>query len=137
MEQQALNINYAKRQPCYRLRHEPVKLLCRALAGYRPDGDGYEEVWDETFGSERCRPQMRTMEEHKQRAARAVIPAATVHIVPLNSGAVRATGIVDPPVPVPVAMALLNGASEDELKIAELEAKIRELMGLVRPQGHR
>jgi len=106
----------------YSLRKSTVKLLAKTLVGVRPDGDGWEEVWEESSEDERYRSQQRLRGSRKQKAARQAIPLATVKIV-------RPDG---PPVDRGVAMALLADKSDDEVKVAKLEAEIRRLLGLVR-----
>ena len=105
----------------YRLRGEPVKLFAKTLVGARPDGDGWEQVWDETWGTNYDKARVKPGVPRKQAAARQAIPLSTVTLVNTRT-----------PAPPAVALATLAGKSPDEVKIAELEAKIRELMGLVR-----
>ena len=105
----------------YRLRKEPVKLMSRRLVGCRPDGDGYEEVWDEEFDYERHRTKVKPGLPRKQQAARRAIPLSTVTIVKKLEVQPRS-----------VVMAVLNERTPEEQKIYELETEIRNLMGLVR-----
>ncbi len=104
---------------CYRLRGEPVKLRFREMVGARPDGDGWEEVWDESFGTECYRSKVRLNEGRKQRAARHVRPMETVKLVPKVEVQ-----------PEEVTRAILAEKSDDEVRILQLEAKIKALLGL-------
>ena len=120
---ETMNINIFGKQgtSCYRLRGEKVRLSCKASVGCVPDGDGYLQVWDETFGTKRFKTPVRLNEGRKQAAARQVIPRESIKVVKLSE-----------PNPVPVTMAILEGKSADEVKIARLEARIKELLGMVR-----
>ena len=112
-----LNINrFGGNQSNYRLRNEPVKLHCREYVGVRPDGDGYEQVWSETDTTERHRSRVKPGMPRKQRAALAAMPKATVVVVPVMVA--RPIGVVE---------AVLAKKTPQEVRIVELEAKIREL----------
>ena len=117
---EAMNINnIGGNNSNFRLRGEPVKLATKVLVGCKPDGDGWEEVWDESIDFERYRPQIRFRGSRKQKAARMIVPFNTVKVVPkLEVGA------------PPVVVARLEGKSEAEVRIMELEWKIKQLMGL-------
>ncbi len=115
---QPMNINnIGGNESNYRLRGEPVKLAARVLVGCRPDGDGWEEVWDETSIVERYRTMVKSRGSRKQRAAHAMIPRASVTIV-------KRLDVAMPE----VVFARLEGKSDTEVRIAELEAKIRALL---------
>ena len=118
---EAININYIDRQANYRLRGERVRLFAKSLVGVRPDGDGWEEVWDESWGTERSRSIPKLRGSRKQRAARCLVPVESIRIVAKCEAAPR-----------PIVEARLAGKSEEEMRIAELEAKIAELMGLLK-----
>lgn len=105
----------------FRLRNTSGQLMSRVLVGYKPCGDGYERVWDESTDKSRYRPSVRLKPGRKQIAARRVVPVNTVK---LNE-------IVGPR-PKPVVDAILEGKSEEDVKIAALEAEIRRLMGLLK-----
>jgi hypothetical protein len=116
-----MNINReGGNQSSYRLRGEPVKLFAKTLVGARPDGDGWEQVWDETWGTNYDKVRVKPGVPRKQAAARQAIPLSTVKLVNMRT-----------PAPPAVVLAKLENRTADEIKIAELEAKIRELMGLV------
>lgn len=102
------------------LRGTPVKLTAKQLVGCRPDGDGWEEVWDETFDLEKHRTRIKMRGSRKQKAARMMVPRATVTIVPKLE-------VQDPT----VVQAVLMEKSPDEIRILQLEAEIRKLMGLL------
>jgi len=103
----------------YRLRGEPVKLNAKEFRGfYKPDGDGYEEVWHETSSAEKLRDKMRLRGSRKQLAARQMVPRSSVTIVKTGE-----------PVAPKVAIAKLEGKSEQDVRIIELEEKIRTLIG--------
>ena len=116
-----ININrFGGDTSSYRLRHEPVKLACRELVGYRPDGDGYEKVWDEYEEKERYKTKVKPGMPRKQKAALKAIPRATVTIVQPK--------VVQPKEVVEVVLA---GGSEQDIKIARLEARMKELLGII------
>lgn len=117
---EAMNINYVDRQANYRLRGAPVKLFAKTLQGVRPDGDGWEEVWDESWGTERCQSIPKLRGSRKQRAAKCLIPRESIRIVPKVVAA-----------PLCVVEARLANKTAEEVRVAELEAKVRELMGLL------
>jgi hypothetical protein len=121
-----MNIRTIGNNSNYRLLGKKVSLDCRVLKGYRPDGDGYEPVWDEYTESEKSKQLMRVRGARKQRAAKAVSPKVSiVDVKPLN------------PVPYEVGVAIYEGKTEDEIKIAQLEAQIRKLMGVYQVQEKR
>lgn len=116
-----ININNYKRGDVvsnYRLRGEPVKLAAKEFNGfYIPDGDGYVEAWKETSATEKLRDKMRLRGSRKQRAARQAVPLSSVTIV-------KPGGTVSPR----VAIAMLEGKSQQDVRIIELEEKIKQLM---------
>lgn len=117
---ETMNINHVGGESNYRLRGEPVKLFAKEFIGFRPDGDGWEDVWKETNSAEHYATQMKLKGSRRQRAARQMIPLSTVTIVNLRT-----------PAPPTMVRAILDEKSPDEIRIAELEAKVKELLGLV------
>jgi hypothetical protein len=117
---EAININYVDRQANYRLRGAPVKLFAKTLQGVRPDGDGWEEVWDESWGTNYSKNIPKLRGSRKQRAARCLVPVESIRIVAKCEAA-----------PACVVEARLANKTAEEVRVAELEAKIRELMGLL------
>lgn len=114
-----MNINWIGGNTAnFKLRGTPVRLSSKMSVGVRPDGDGYEQVWEEVDLFEKSKTQMRLRGTRKQKAARAMIPLATVKKVEIGE-----------PAPKPVVMARLTG-DERDVKIAELEAKIKALLGV-------
>lgn len=119
---ETMNFNYVGGNTAnYRLRKEPVKLASRRLVGCVPDGDGWEEVWDEAFDYERHRTKVKPGLPRKQQAARRAIPLSTVTIVKKLEVQPRT-----------LVMAELNNRTPQEQEIYELETQIRGLMGLLR-----
>jgi hypothetical protein len=116
----AININYVDRQANYRLRGAPVKLFAKTLQGVRPDGDGWEEVWDESWGTNYSKSVPKMKGSRKQAAARCLIPRESIRIVAKREAA-----------PLCVVEARLANKTAEEVRIAELEAKVSELMGLL------
>lgn len=103
----------------FALRGATVKLLAKKLVGAVPDGDGWEEVWDDSVTEERYRAKVRLNPGRKQRAAKCARPEVII-----------VKDVVRHPAPVSVAMAILNDASPEDLEIVRLEAEIKRLMGL-------
>lgn len=118
---ETMNINYVGGNTAnYRLRSEPVQLTCKTYLGHRPDGDGWEELWDVTVGTERSRTHVKPGLPRKQAAARAKVPINTIKVVPRLEAA-----------PKDVVMARLAEASPREMEIAKLQAEIKRLLGLL------
>jgi hypothetical protein len=65
----------------------------------------------------RCRPQFRQFHTKKQMGARCAIPKESIIKVSMGK-----------PVAVGVAKAIFEGKSQEEIEIAKLEARIKELM---------
>jgi hypothetical protein len=118
---EAMNINYVDRQANYRLRGAAVKLFAKTLVGCRPSGDGWEEVWDESWGTSYSKSIPKFRGSRKQRAARAMVPVESIKVVAKREAA-----------PACVVEARLANKTAEEVRVAELEAKIRELMGLLK-----
>jgi hypothetical protein len=120
---EAVNINHIVRGGTvanYTLRGEPIKLNGKEFRGYfKPDGDGYEEVWEEVDLAVKSKTGMRLRGSRKQKAARAAVPFSTIKIVkPLEPVAPR------------VAIAVFEGKSTQEVRIIELEEKIKAVLGI-------
>lgn len=103
-------------QSNYRLRDEPIQLMTTIT---KLNGDGSIAEIQEMTTEEASKLMMRVRGPRKQGAARAVRPTH-VKIVQAKS-----------PVPAEVAIAIYEDRTEQEIKIATLEAQIRELMGLL------
>jgi hypothetical protein len=116
-----MNIGHYGRTSNYRLRHEPVKLTNRVFKGHRPDGDGYEEIWEESDEVQRYRLSMRVRGARKQRAAKANIPKESIKLVPINQ-----------PKPAAVVLAILDKKTPEQIRVLELEAELKKLMGLLK-----
>jgi hypothetical protein len=101
----------------YGLRGTAVKLVAREFKGVKPDGDGYEDVWQETDTQHLEKEKMRLRGSRKQKAARAFVPRSSVTIVEHREPAAQA-----------VVQARLDGKSADVIKILELEDQIRKMM---------
>lgn len=129
----AMNFNVIERgevrESNYRLLNEPVKLMTlitpvlEAPGFDRWEDDGglpaplpYEVTTEELF-----RKEVRIKLGHRQRAARMAVPRESIRVVSMGA-----------PAPVEVVMARYEGRSEEEVKIAELEAKIKALLGIAR-----
>jgi hypothetical protein len=145
------------RQSNYALIGKPVGLNCRVLQVSRPveidrweDEGGYPAPdWTEKFSwdeEERYRSAMRVRGSRKQRAAKAYIPRESINVIKVTKAA-----------PVKVAMAKLDVRAEmerievlaignrlkermreevrragaDKVKVAELEARIAEIMDVI------
>jgi hypothetical protein len=104
----------------YDLRGKALKFSSREFKGFvKPDGDGYEEVWDDVDIFRKYKEKMRLRGSRKQRAAQRSIPKESIKIV-------KEVTIS----PIEVIDARLEGKSDDDVKIIELECQIRELLGL-------
>jgi hypothetical protein len=106
---------------CYRLRHEPVRLFARTYLGAVPDGDSWAPEYEESFGTEKVSTRVKPGMPRKQAAARIAVPVNTVKVVPVLK-----------PVDPKVALAQLGAKTEEQARIEALEARIKELLGLVR-----
>ena len=116
-------------QSNYRLLSEPVQLTYK----HQPVLDGPDEqAWESEGGAvapppaemtvaEAFSQQMRVRGARKQRAARAYRPVESIKVVRINELA-----------PAEVVGVRLNGGSAQDEKVAELEAKIRQLLLQVR-----
>lgn len=117
---ETVNINYEPKQSAYRLRRAPTQLTAKVT---KFDGDGKVAEIQEVVVEERHRTLAKLRGSRKQRAAHAMIPTASIHKV---SDSV--------PVKREVAIAIYEGGNEEDIKVAELEARIRELRAmLIRP----
>lgn len=100
------------------LRGKAHELKSTVLAGYRPDGDGWEPIWVENSILERHKLYMKLRGSRKQKAARMYVPRASVTIVSNNQ-------LPDPN----VVKAQLMTKTPEDLKIEELERQIKALLG--------
>ena len=115
----------------YRLMNEPVKLTTKLYEPYVvPDGDGWAETGavcgvpvKVSIDKKRYSQLMRLRGSRKQRAAKAFIPRESIKVVSQSK-----------PVAAAVGIAIYEGKTEQEIQIAQLEARIREVMGLVNKQ---
>lgn len=94
------------------------KVVCAAKVT-KFDADGKILEIQETTTEEINRERLRVRGVKRQRAAKAFVPINTITLVPEKKV-----------VPVEVAEAIMDGASDVEIKIAELEAKVKRLLGL-------
>ena len=116
------------REANYRLRGEPVKLVatitpvleCQGSDAWEDDGGAVAGLPTQVDVAERHRAEVRVRPPRKQAAARAAIPRETVRIVRGEA-----------PAPIEVVEARVAGKSEADVQVARLEARIRELMGVV------
>ena len=128
----ALNINkYSRgddRESNYRLLNEPVQLKVRMehvpsteKCAWEDDGGPTVSLVTEMIVEQAIKAQMRVRGARKQRAARAMRPVESIKVVRINE-----------PAPAEVVGVRLNGGSQQDEKVAELEAKIRQLLLQVR-----
>ena len=128
----ALNINkYSRgddRESNYRLLNEPVQLKVRMEhvqsteeCAWEDDGGPTVSLITEMTVEQAIKAQMRVRGARKQRAARAMRPVESIKVVRINE-----------PAPAEVVGVRLNGGSQQDEKVAELEAKIRQLLLQVR-----
>ena len=129
---EAMNINkYSRgddRGSNYRLLNEPVQLKVRMEhvpsteeCAWEDDGGPTVSLVTEMTVEQAIKAQMRVRGARKQRAARAYRPVESIKVV-------RS----DEPAPAEVVGVRLNGGSAQDEKVAELEAKIRQLLLQVR-----
>jgi len=116
-EEALMNIAHYGHTSNYRLRDEPIKLTSKVLKGYRKNGEPIYEEFDafKSYGAH-----MRIRGSRKQRAAHEAIMKETVRKVEVKG-----------PRPPEVVKAVLEGKSAADVKIAELEFKMKELLGMV------
>jgi len=128
----AMNINkYSRgddRESNYRLLNEPVQLKVRMEhvpsieeCAWEDDGGPTVSLVTEMTVEQAIKAQMRVRGARKQRAARAMRPVESIKVVRINE-----------PAPAEVVGVRLNGGSQQDEKVAELEAKIRQLLLQVR-----
>ena len=129
---EAMNINkYSRgddRGSNYRLLDEPVQLKVRVEhvqsteeCAWEDDGGPTVLLITEMTVEQAIKAQMRVRGARKQRAARAMRPVESIKVVRINE-----------PAPAEVVGVRLNGGSQQDEKVAELEAKIRQLLLQVR-----
>ena len=129
---EAMNINkYSRgddRESNYRLLNEPVQLKVRmehvlsdAERTWEDEGGPTVPLVTEMTVEQAIKSQMRVRGARKQRAARAYRPVESIKVVRINE-----------PAPAEVVGVRLNGGSAQDEKVAELEAKIRQLLLQVR-----
>ena len=128
----AMNISKHKRgddrESNYRLLNEPVQLKVRMEhvpsadeLQWEDDGGPAVELVTEMTVEEYHKQQMRLRGARKQRAAKAYRPTESIKIVNQAAPAIKEV----------VGVRLAGGSAQDE-KVAELEARIKELMAVVR-----
>ena len=112
----------------YRLLNEPVQLKVRmehvlsdAECVWEDEGGPTISLVTEMTVEQAIKAQMRVCGARKQRAARAMRPVESIKVVRINE-----------PAPAEVVGVRLNGGSAQDEKVAELEARIKELMAVVR-----
>ena len=129
---EAMNFNKFQRgddrESNYRLLNEPVQLKVRMEhvpsteeCAWEDDGGPTVSLVTEMTVEQAIKAQMRVRGARKQRAARAMRPVESIKVVRINE-----------PAPAEVVGVRLNGGSAQDEKVAELEAKIRQLLELVR-----
>ena len=116
------------RESNYRLLNEPVQLKVRMEhvpsteeCAWEDDGGSTVSLVTEMTVEQAIKAQMRVRGARKQRAARAMRPVESIKVVRINE-----------PAPAEVVGVRLNGGSAQDEKVAELEAKIRQLLLQVR-----
>jgi hypothetical protein len=128
----AMNINkYSRgddRESNYRLLNEPVQLKVRMEhvpsteeCAWEDDGGPTVSLVTEMTVEQAIKAQMRVRGARKQRAAKAYRPTESIKIVNQAAPAIKEV----------VSVRLAGGSAQDE-KVAELEARIKELMAVVR-----
>ena len=128
----AMNISKHKRgddrESNYRLLTEPAQLKVRMEhvpsadeLQWEDDGGPAVELVTEMTVEEYHKQQMRLRGARKQRAAKAYRPTESIKIVNQAAPAIKEV----------VSVRLAGGSAQDE-KVAELEARIKELMAVVR-----
>ena len=129
---EAMNFNKFQRgddrESNYRLLNEPVQLKVRMEhvpsieeCIFEDDGGPAVELVTEMTVEEYHKQQMRVRGARKQRAAKAYRPTESIKIVKQSAPAIKEV----------VGVRLAGGSAQDE-KVAELEARIKELMAVVR-----
>ncbi len=119
----------AAQESNYRLLAEPMQLKIRtehflSADEIRMDDDGcpnHPDLVVEETVAEYSKRMMRIRGARKQRAARAYRPIESMKVVKVSK-----------PAPAEVVGVRLNGGSPQDERVAELEAKIRELLAIVR-----
>jgi hypothetical protein len=109
--------NYALRDRPLELRATHVPLLQGVGTDAWEDDGGFVPPIVELDGADKSRQKIGIRPPRKQRAARANVPRESINVVSMSK-----------PVPRGVAIAIYEGKSEQEVEIARLEARIRELM---------
>jgi hypothetical protein len=129
---EAMNFNKFQRgddrESNYRLLNELVQLKVRmehvlsdAECTWEDEGGPTVPLVTEMTVEQAIKSQMRVRGARKQRAARAYRPVESIKVVRINE-----------PAPAEVVGVRLNGGSAQDEKVAELEAKIRQLLLQVR-----
>ena len=129
---EAMNINkYSRgdaRESNYRLLNEPVQLKVRmehvlsdAECTWEDEGGPTVPLVTEMTVEQAIKSQMRVRGARKQRAAKAYRPTESIKVVNQAAPAIKEV----------VGVRLAGGSAQDE-KVAELEARIKELMAVVR-----
>jgi hypothetical protein len=129
---EAMNINkYSRgddRESNYRLLNEPVQLKVRmehvlsdAECVWEDEGGPTVSLVTEMTVEQAIKAQMRVRGARKQRAAKAYRPTESIKVVNQAAPAIKEV----------VGVRLAGGSAQDE-KVAELEARIKELMAVAR-----
>ena len=109
--------NYALRQAPLNLK-ATVQTVCEASGTDRFDDDGgFIPPVRELTEAERYRSNVRIRPAKKQRAAKCYIPKESIKVVSMSKPVARG-----------VAIAIYEGKTEQEIEVAALEARVRELM---------
>ena len=129
---EAMNFNKFQRgddrESNYRLLNEPVQLKVRMEhvpsteeCAWEDDGGPTVSLVTEMTVEQAIKAQMRVRGARKQRAAKAYRPTESIKVVNQAAPAIKEV----------VGVRLAGGSAQDE-KVAELEARIKELMAVVR-----
>lgn len=128
-----------------RLKWQAVPLAAKVLVGYVPDGDGWEQIWEESEDFVKSPVQMKLGKARKQRAAKIAVPINSIKVIkPLaarpadlvlrtiaeEAAAAKAATKATPKTVVKVEVKSIEPDSERQ-KIEALEARIRALLGLL------
>jgi hypothetical protein len=123
-----VNITKVGGESNYRLLREPIQLsMVRVVVPtvdecrWEDDGGPSIELVSAETVEQRHRRMMQVRGARKQKAARAMRPVESARIVKIAKAA-----------PMEVVAVRLEGGSDEDERIAALEAKVKELLGIVR-----